>query len=407
MPVRYDETKLAAARLNAASLQPFLASALYALQPCQAPGLGTFGVDERWRLYVDPEPLLSWSVDEVAGVLLHEVGHVVRAHAARAKAAFVDGTSSTRWNIAGDAEINDDLLRDGAKLPGKPVTPRALSLPAGKVAEYYFLRLEGRVLEPHADCGAGAHGVDREAEIAGRVIGRLPIGVDELEGELIRRKVALAVLSGRNAGHGHGGWSRWAEAFAVPVVSWRRLLASQLRGAVSASVAGNSDYRYARPSRRQVPGVVLPGLVRPIPTIGVVIDTSASVGDRLLAAAWTEVLAMLQAVGVRRERVVVWSTDVVATRLDGRLGRRVALTGGGGTDMSAGIAAAARARPRPDVIVVLTDGETPWPAVAPAQPVIVGMLLDGVHDPGPVPPWARRVDIPTDSVEATAFAELR
>jgi hypothetical protein len=48
-------------------------------------------------------------------------------------------------------------------------------------------------------------------------------------------------------------------------------------------------------------------------------------------------------------------------------------------------------RPRPSVVIVLTDGYTPWPAAAPrAATVVVGLL-------GPVPPeppsWARVVRI--------------
>ena len=45
--------------------------------------------------------------------------------------------------------------------------------------------------------------------------------------------------------------------------------------------------------------------------------------------------------------------------------RQVKLIGGGGTDMGAGIAAASALRPRPAIAVVLTDGDTPWPQVAP------------------------------------------
>ncbi|MFC7648366.1 hypothetical protein ACFQX6_53925 [Streptosporangium lutulentum] len=37
----------------------------------------------------------------------------------------------------------------------------------------------------------------------------------------------------------------------------------------------------------------------------------------------------------------------------------IPLVGGGGTDLRTGFATALRARPRPDVIVMLTDGQTP------------------------------------------------
>ena len=45
----------------------------------------------------------------------------------------------------------------------------------------------------------------------------------------------------------------------------------------------------------------------------------------------------------------------------------IRLEGGGGTDMGAGLDAAAALRPRPDLIIVLTDGFTPW---RPAPPPV-------------------------------------
>ena len=82
-------TLLAGGRLRACLTMPFLSSALLALQPVAAVGLGTFAVDDRWRLYIDPEQLASWTVKEVAAVLLHEVTHVVRGHGERRPAAVL------------------------------------------------------------------------------------------------------------------------------------------------------------------------------------------------------------------------------------------------------------------------------------------------------------------------------
>src|SRR5579859_5562324 len=84
----FDHTKFAAARLRAAGLLPFLAMALYALSPVVDYSRDTFAVDDRWRLYINPGRLAQWSVLEVAGVLLHEVSHVVRDHAGRARSCI-------------------------------------------------------------------------------------------------------------------------------------------------------------------------------------------------------------------------------------------------------------------------------------------------------------------------------
>jgi predicted metal-dependent peptidase len=71
----------------------------------------------------------------------------------------------------------------------------------------------------------------------------------------------------------------------------------------------------------------------------------------------------------------------------------VKLLGGGGTDMGVGIAAALELKPKPDLVLVLTDGHTPWPK-APRAKVIVGLL-----DPlGRVPDWATTVLIEPETV---------
>jgi predicted metal-dependent peptidase len=74
--------------------------------------------------------------------------------------------------------------------------------------------------------------------------------------------------------------------------------------------------------------------------------------------------------------------------------RQVTLAGGGGTDMGRGIAAAAELRPRPSIIIVLTDGFTPWPPQPPpGARVIVGLLTQAeTHFGVPSgPEWARTI----------------
>jgi predicted metal-dependent peptidase len=73
------------------------------------------------------------------------------------------------------------------------------------------------------------------------------------------------------------------------------------------------------------------------------------------------------------------------------------LIGGGGTDMRVGIKAAATATPKPQLIVVLTDGYTPWPAHPPAGIMVVVGLLHRPHEQVPAPPpWAQRIDCVLD-----------
>jgi len=158
-----DEARLlTAARLVAVEHAPYLAHALFSTQPIAAEELGTFAVDRGWRLYVDPATLVGWGPTLAGGVLVHEVGHLVRAHAERADALGA-GVDHQRWNFATDAAINDDLLAAGVQLPDGVVTPAALGLADGGIEEVYYAALSQQTAShmklDGADvggCGSGA-----------------------------------------------------------------------------------------------------------------------------------------------------------------------------------------------------------------------------------------------------------
>jgi predicted metal-dependent peptidase len=150
--------------------------------------------------------------------------------------------------------------------------------------------------------------------------------------------------------------------------------------------------------------VLLPSLRRTPPRVCVVIDTSGSVSDAELGSALLEVAAISQAVGGRRDLVSVISCDAAAgVAVPLCRAENLELLGGGGTDLRSGFARALRSRPRPDVIVALTDGQTPWPSAQPPCRTVVGLFprpADGGLDendpdyvPDTPPPWARVVTI--------------
>jgi hypothetical protein len=58
--------------------------------------------------------------------------------------------------------------------------------------------------------------------------------------------------------------------------------------------------------------------------------------------------------------------------------------------MGAGLAAASKLKPRPQVAIVLTDGYTPWPKTPPRKMRVVVGLLD---PSGATAEWARTVKI--------------
>lgn len=386
--VRLDRTKLLAARYRAAQDRPYLASALYSLSVVETRRVPTMGVDRRWRCYVSPDFVERTPVPELAGVWIHEVAHLLRDHHTRSdRLPAAQQRDHLRVNVAQDCEINDDILADGLELPEGTMSPKRFGMPDGRMFEEY-LRLLPEEVKSH-DCGSGAHGASRPWEEDGHGVG----GVGDVEAGALRRATAEAMRSHqRSRGTLPGGWQRWAEEILQPTVDWRRVLAGAVREAL-AWAGGAVDYTYSRPSRRSgaMRGVVLPSLRRPMPRVAVVVDTSGSMGEDDLAAALAEISGVLKEVGVGKERVAVLSCDAdvqVARRVTSA--DQVELLGGGGTDMRVGIEAALRAPQRPQVVIVLTDGYTPWPS-EPSSARVVAALI-GTSPPLP-PEWIETVRV--------------
>ncbi|MFD0205004.1 MULTISPECIES: vWA domain-containing protein [Saccharothrix] len=400
-----DEEKLFAARLHAVRCRPYLATALFALHTVVSQRVPTMAVDRHWRCYVSPAFVDRTPVEELAGVWVHEVSHLLRDHHGRgdrfaARHGLTGPGERLRMNIAADFEINDDVYGDGLAEPAGAVRPGLLRLPDGELMEDYLRQFR---LGPYTDgfawldCGSGADGLDRDWELG-------PDGAHGLsaqERDAVRFRVAQGITA--RPGCAPKGWQRWAQEAFHPPQPWRDLLGAAVRSAVSGPGVGE-DYTYGRPSRRSagLPGVVLPSLRRRPPRVCVIVDTSGSVSDTELGSAIVEIAAIGRAVGGRRDLVSVLSCDAAAhithplCRAEG-----ITLVGGGGTDLRTGFAKALRGSPRPDVIVALTDGQTPWPDTRPPCRTVVGLFPrprpsdedDPYYVPDTPPAWARVVTI--------------
>ncbi|WP_184790844.1 vWA domain-containing protein [Phytomonospora endophytica] len=398
--------KLLAARLHAVRVRPYLADALFALAIVEDPSVPTMGVDAYWRCYVSPAFVARTPIDELAGVWVHEVSHLLRDHHGRGERYAREHDEygpgeRLRRNIAADFEINDDIYGDGLPVPSGAAVPQLLGLPVDLLMEQYLRTstMTGLAAElAWLDCGSGADGEIRPWELGPNGAH----GLSRQQRDAVRFRVAEGI-KGR-PGDAPDGWRRWADEAFHPPQPWRRLLGAAIRSAVGSPGVGE-NHTYRRPSRRSasVPGVVLPSLRRTPPRVRVVIDTSGSVSDAELGAALLEVAAIARAVGGRRDLVSVISCDAAAgVAVPLCRAESMELIGGGGTDLREGFARALRSAPRPDVIVALTDGQTPWPSAPPPCRTIVGLFprpsrpadeTDPDYEPERPPDWARVVTI--------------
>jgi len=383
---------------------PYLSHALYALIPVVDDEVEKLTCDEWWRIYINETWFETATVPEIAAELAHVTWHLLADHAGRARDQDVDCSTAAAWETAADVTVSHTLAPDGLK-PRTLPTANALNLPEGRSAEEYFALLSrlptpppdgdrgGDTLGPTDGCGSSADGLQRSNEYGpGSDLG----AVSKLEATEIRRKVAVEYdAHARGRGSAPGDAMRWVKRTLEPEVPWEPLLSGAVRRAVGWA-AGRGDYTYTKPSRRSssLPGVVLPGQHRPVPRVSIIIDTSASVDDNLLARALGEVDGALMALGVAGAQMTIYSVDsAVHTAEKVRRARDAKLVGAGGTDMRLGFRGVEAERPRPDVVICFTDGDTPWPSSPPPGAAVIAAIVGRRgFDLPPSPNWATRVE---------------
>ena len=389
---------LQAARVRASYQRAYFAPALFTLIPVKTDQIASMAVDTRWRLYYNDEWVAAHSVEENAAVLIHEVSHLLREHEARKQATAVK--NPTLWNTATDCEINDDLTAEGLPLPDDPPLPGKYGLLTGENAETYYRQLYVKGSDPTTelhtragagiDCGSGAHGEPRPWELPDDdgSPGGVP-GVDPVKAQLVRRDVAQRLLDrSGDAGDAPLGWRRWATMVLAPKVDYMATIRHAVRKALRDSTLGRYDRTYKRPHRRQAcyGEFLMPSFHQPRPRPGFLIDTSGSMEDTQLARAVAELGGLTRQLGYSTE-VVVACCDVGVHDVKKVFNAaQLEMYGGGGTDIGAGLRwFIDRKRGPIDLLVIVTDCQTPWPEETPPFPVITIRVGDG--DP---PPWGEQ-----------------
>jgi predicted metal-dependent peptidase len=384
---------------------PYLASTLFALAIVPAKGIGTFAVDKKGRIYVDEDLIGSrWTLEQAAWVMIHEVWHWALNHGDRSQALCAGMTiekqseEAQTLNIAADLEINGGMKEAGANLPPDGMFPQDMKLPIHLPMEAYYELLKQKnppkSSKPKPECGSGAHGQPRAWEIGdsdGQESGDAGRELTETEQELIRDALASSVKdASKTRGSVPMFADRWAsDRLAPPKVPWERELKAQISNAV-VMLSGASDYTWQKPCRRGSPtGVIMPKLVKPTPEVSCVIDTSGSMSNDMVAQALAEVNGVVRAIGQREVPVICCdATSGQAQRVTSATA--VKIKGGGGTDMRIGINAAIEQCPASKIVVVLTDGYTPWPEQMPAGYQLIVALI-GSTDVDSVPSFARAI----------------
>lgn len=320
--------------------------------------------------------------------LAHEVMHIALKHGLRRGHRHPVG-----WNMACDYAINLQLQKAGFTLiPDILVDERFDGMSAEQI--YDTLKEEaqdgggsqggqsgnqkgpqgrgggsGRQRGPRGSGGAnGGFGEHLDKQLGGDL--KEPEGLTDGERaqmeQQISQQVAQAASMARMQGTMPADLQRLVEGILNPPLPWQQVLAEFMFQAAKAT-----DETWSRRDRR-FPDTYLPG--RYSETMGeitIIGDTSGSIDNQIFAQAGAEIDGMMDMVKPERVRVV-WADDTdCANEEIFEAGEPVVLNpkGGGGTDMRKPLRFVEQYDPR--VVILITDGYTPWPAVEPDFPLIV------------------------------------
>jgi predicted metal-dependent peptidase len=381
---------LAAARvkliLGRDAKSAFFATLLLRLRPEPNWEVETLATDGRVLRY-SPPFVTDLSPDELAGVLAHEVMHCALAHPARRGDRDLE-----TWNVACDLAVNPLLLTASIVLPPDRLMPgegEYAGLEPGKSADEYYALLPGasRSADEHQD-GRGGAGPPADPGGCGGVVD--PDQGDPAQSRQVEADWQVAVSQAQTAAAARGplpaGLGRAVEDIRHPPADWRAVL----REFVASSA--RNDYSWARPNRRFLAqGLYLPGLhSEELGDVILAVDTSGSIGEKLLGVFAAEVNAVLGAYDcsvtvlyhdTEVEKVQAWHST------DGPL--VLEPVGGGGTSHACVFDWLISSGASPACVICLTDLETEFPTNVPTVPVLWAVPSNAPCDP----PFGRVVSL--------------
>lgn len=188
--------------------------------------------------------------------------------------------------------------------------------------------------------------------------------------EIVRAKVASEIndyIKSNGIGSVPAGIARMAiEILGEPQVSWKQVVRGLILRTLRKHKAGHQEIDRSKRDRRyaNVTQIIYPGKKDYVPTIGVGIDSSASMSKADMTTAITETDSILRSVGVRATGVEVFTVDaaVYETQKITRV-EDISIKGGGGTDMMKCFDAFDKMEI--DVGIIMTDGDCHWDVTRP------------------------------------------
>ncbi len=320
----------------------------------------------------NPAWIESLSLDEIKGVVCHEVMHCANQHQNRR-----DNRDGPRWNMAGDYAINSLIEGCGLALPeGRLLDPAYNDM----AAEQIYNRLpqggqsEGQQGQSGGNGGQGGQGESSDPGGCGEVRDTpgesgQPSSPADKEQSSQEWKIAVnqAAQQAKAMGDLPAGLERLVNEIVNPKVDWRETLRRFV------DTAAKNDYRWFPPNRRHIHnGLYLPSVrSEELGTLTVAIDTSGSIGQEELNQFAGELTSILEQ--YRADCTVIYCDAKVAGVehiLADDLPLDLKPKGGGGTDFRPPFKWCEEQGENPTCLVYFTDGYCNRFPEEPAYPVL-------------------------------------
>lgn len=294
---------------------------------------------------------------QLAGLVLHENKHKLYQHGFLWKHLVKDDARLA--NMAMDYVINLEIA-DMAKLH-----PELLELPPDGLLDAQYRGMDTgavfRALKQSDDGGGGSgdsEGFDEHE------FGTLSEEDKEAFGKEIEQAIRQGAILAKKLG---GGIDKAFTELMTPQVDWREQLADYMKS----STSGKTDSTWRKPNRRWLQhDMYLPSTIaEAMGPLVVIWDSSGSMRERV-SPILTEIVSLCENVAPELLHLIacdcmIQSHEVFSQDSLGLIRDIKSIAGGGGTDMRVAFKYVEDNRLNPELILVLTDGETPYPKTIP------------------------------------------
>lgn len=398
--------RLQTARLSLMQKQPFYAVLLLHMQFSLDLSCETAYTDGT-RIAFCPDFIESLSDTELEFVLMHEILHAALNHCGRSLNAY----DFDDFNIACDIVVNSNILyscnMDLSAITLKDYGESMHLAPDGKEGYLYSAEEVYNMLQDQNASGRGKDGNRDRGESQARSDG----GFDDhtywepgddgeenadMRDQWLRRMIEATTIANQitctSKGHEGAGKTplmaeRLLKELTEPQTDWREVLQDFVQEEIN-------DYSFNPPDRRfQDSMFLLPDFNEKesrIKNIWFLIDTSGSVGDDALRAAYSEICSAIEQYDGKLEGWLSFmESDVTEPIPFSSVGEILAIkpVGGGGTNFSAIFRYLnEKMRDAPSSIIIITDGRDAFPEESEACGIPVLWLINNKEVN---PPWGK------------------